>query len=77
MAPWNATGACTILDRERPVQVLHDGAWVDGHVTAQRRDPDGWWAFVRYSTGGVARTKSRGGAGVIDAFPSQTWLRAA
>ena len=51
MAPWNATGRCTVLDDQRPVQVLHGGAWVDGNVTAQRRDPDGWWALVRYSVG--------------------------
>jgi len=48
----DATGRCTVLDVERPVQVLHDGGrWVDGWVTAQRRDPDGWWGLVRYSTG--------------------------
>ena len=51
MAPWNATGRCTVLDDERAVQVLHDGAWVDGWVMAQRRDPDGWWACVRYTVG--------------------------
>ena len=33
------------------MQVLHDGAWVDGWVMAQRRDPDGWWACVRYTVG--------------------------
>lgn len=26
-----------------------DGRWVAGWVAAQRRDPDGWWALVRYS----------------------------
>ncbi len=31
--------------------VLHGGTWIIGALTAQRRDPDGWWGFVRYSTG--------------------------
>ena len=51
MVPWSASGRCAVLDRERAVQVLHDGAWVDGWVTAQRRDADGWWACVHYSLG--------------------------
>ncbi len=51
MAPWNATGSCTILENPRPVQVHHDGAWLGGYVTAQRRDPDGWWGLVRYYAG--------------------------
>ncbi len=33
------------------MQVLHGGVWVDGWVKAQRRDPDGWWALVRYTAG--------------------------
>ena len=43
LAPWNATGPCTVLEHERPVRVLHGSEWVDGSLTGQRRDPDGWW----------------------------------
>jgi hypothetical protein len=28
-----------ILDQRRPVQVLHDGRWLDGWLEAYRRDP--------------------------------------
>jgi hypothetical protein len=38
-----------ILDEPRQVEVLHDGAWVPGWLTAYRRDKDGWRAHVRYS----------------------------
>jgi hypothetical protein len=39
-----------LLDEPRPVEVLHDGAWLAGWLTAYRRDRDGWRAFVRYSS---------------------------
>jgi len=51
VTPWNAAGGCTVLAHQRPVQVLHSGVWLDGYVTAQRRDPDSWWALVSYRTG--------------------------
>ncbi len=51
MAPWNATGRCTVLERPRSVQVRHEDVWLDGYLTAQRRDPDGWWGLVAYRTG--------------------------
>jgi hypothetical protein len=35
----------------RPIQVHHDGVWVDGWLEAYRRAPDGTWAgYVRYTT---------------------------
>ena len=32
----------------RRVQVLHDGAWCDGWLTAHRRDAYGWLGMVRF-----------------------------
>ena len=40
-----------ILEERKPVQVLHDGRWVDGWLEAYRREPSGWRGCVRYSTG--------------------------
>ena len=43
--------ATVILDQRRPVQVLHDGRWLDGWLEAYRREASGWRACVRYSAG--------------------------
>jgi hypothetical protein len=39
-----------LANPSRPVEVLHEGAWVAGWLEAYRRDPDGWRGMVRYST---------------------------
>jgi hypothetical protein len=33
----------------RPVEVLHNGAWVTGWLKTYRRDDEGWRGTVRYS----------------------------
>jgi len=38
-------------DDVRPVQVLHEGRWVDGDLEVYRRLEGRWDGFVRYSTG--------------------------
>ena len=30
------------------MQVLHEGAWYDGWLTAYWHDADGWWGMVRW-----------------------------
>jgi hypothetical protein len=35
-------GRITLLTEPRRVQVLHDGQWLDGWVTATRREPEAW-----------------------------------
>jgi len=36
-----------VLDDPRPVQVLRDGRWYDGDLTAYRQDR-AWWGMVRF-----------------------------
>jgi hypothetical protein len=38
-----------LANPSRPVEVLHNGAWVTGWLEACRRDPDGLRGMVRYS----------------------------
>ena len=38
-----------ILPERRPVQVLHEGRWLDGWLEAYRLDASGWRGCVRYS----------------------------
>ena len=40
----------TSVGPPRPVEVLHEGAWIAGWLLAYRRDSTGWRAYVRYST---------------------------
>jgi|SwirhirootsSR2_FD_contig_21_23192098_length_260_multi_2_in_0_out_0_1 hypothetical protein len=39
------------LQQRRPVQVLHEGRWLDGWLEAYRREPSEWRGCVRYSAG--------------------------
>ena len=49
---WTSRGRNTILEEPRPVEVLHDGQWFRGDLTATRHGPDaGWWGFARYVVG--------------------------
>jgi hypothetical protein len=51
-----------LLEEPHPVQVLHEGRWVHGWLTAHRRERDGWRGFMRYSTGpGEGYVQWRGG----------------
>ena len=38
-----------ILPERRPVQVLHEGRWIDGWLEAYRQEPAGWRGCVRYT----------------------------
>jgi hypothetical protein len=38
-----------LANPSRPVEVLHDGAWVNGWLEAYRRDADEWRGMVRYT----------------------------
>jgi hypothetical protein len=38
-----------LANPSRPVEVLHDGAWVSGWLEAYRRGDAGWRGMVRYS----------------------------
>ena len=54
IASWTRRGRYTILNEPRPVEVLHDGQWYRGDLTATRHEPDtGWWGFARYVVGPV------------------------
>ena len=51
MAEWTRRGRNIDLTEPRRVQVLHDGQWFDGWVTATRREAGAWWGYVRYAVG--------------------------
>jgi hypothetical protein len=52
VASWTSRGRNTVLDEPRPVDVVHNGAWFRGDLTATRYEPDaGWWGFAHYVVG--------------------------
>lgn len=50
ISSWTSKGQTSILPEPRPAEVLHDGAWYLGDLTAARHEPESgcWWGFARY-----------------------------
>ena len=46
-ASWTRRGVTSCLDEPPPAQVLHEGRWHDGDLTATRREPARRWTPSR------------------------------